>query len=76
MITKREKVIKALNEGNYKEALKIAKGFYRDFTKEEASIIKRAYEMQWNESFYTQLGFNKEEQFEKAVKILKKTYLN
>lgn len=76
MQTKREKVIIALKNEDYIEALKIAKNFVRDFNKEERSIIKRAYEMQWNPAFYEALGFNKEVECNKAVNILKQKYLN
>lgn len=74
LITKREQVITALETGDYKEALKIAKGFNRDLTKDENTIVRRAYEMQWNEGFYTALGFIKEDEYEKAIKILKTVY--
>lgn len=73
--TKREQVINALKANDYIEALKIAKGFHRDLTKEENTIVTRAYEMQWNAKFYEMLGFNKDTEFEKAVGILKRIYL-
>lgn len=76
MQTKREKVIIALKNGDYIEALKIAKSFVKDFNKEERSIIRRAHEMQWNPTFYEALGFNKEVEYNKAVNILKQKYLN
>jgi hypothetical protein len=75
METKRSKVINAINNGDYIGAMKLAKGFTRDFTKEESTTIKRAYEMHWNEGFYKQLGFNKEEEYNKAVEILNNVYI-
>ena len=74
LVTKREQVITALETGDYKEALKIAKNFNRDLTKDENTIVTRAYEMQWNESFYKMLGYKKEEEFDKAITILKDVY--
>ena len=75
METKRSKVIKALERQDYKEALKIAKSFHIELTKEENTIVRRAYEMQWNSQFYEALGFNKDEEFNKAVEILKQIYI-
>lgn len=75
MKTKKQKVIEALMNGDYKEALKIAKTFKIEFNKEQQSIIKRAYEMQWNPKFYESLGYDKEVEFQKAISILKETYL-
>jgi hypothetical protein len=72
--TKKSRVIDALLEGNYIEAMKLAKNFHIELTKDEQTIVKRAYEMTWNPSFYEQLGYNKDEEFEKAVLILKKVY--
>lgn len=72
MKSKKDLVIKLVNEGKYEEALKIAKDFKRDFNKDDSSIIRRAHEMQKNESFYKQLGFCKKDQFKKAVIILNK----
>jgi hypothetical protein len=72
--TKKSKVIEALQNGDYKEALKIAKSFHIELTKEQNTIVTRAYEMQWNPGFYQALGFNKDEEFEKAVAILKEVY--
>jgi len=51
------------------------KGF--KFDDNEVSIITRASEMLINPKFYEQLGFKKEEQFNKAIKIIKgKLYEN
>lgn len=75
MKTKKDQVIELIENGDYVGALRIAKSFNRDFNKEDAAIVRRAHEMQNNSRFYEQLGFNKEEQFEKAVEILNKTYL-
>lgn len=73
-LSKKEQVINALKVKDYKTALKIAKSFTIELTKDENTIVRRAYEMQWNPGFYTALGFNAEDEFEKAVKILEKTY--
>lgn len=59
--------------GNYKSCLKIVKGFDRIFTKDEMKILSRTYEMisNINSSFYQQLGFNKEDQLNKSIQIIK-----
>ncbi|MNB72129.1 hypothetical protein D3C81_519830 [compost metagenome] len=75
LVTKKSKVIEALKNQDYKAAMKIAKAFHIELTKEENTIVRRAYEMTWGSSFYEQLGFNKEEEFNKAVEILKNKYL-
>lgn len=72
--TKKQKVINALRSEDYNEALKIAKSFHIELSKEENTIVRRAYEMQWNPSFYEALGFDSDEEYEKAVKILLKVY--
>ena len=74
--TKREQVIEALINEDYIKAMKLAKHFHRDLTKEQNTIVTRAYEMQWNSTFYEMLGYNKEEEFEKAINILKDIYLS
>ena len=74
MQTKKSKVIEYLRMKNYKEALKIAKSFTIELSKDENTIVRRAYEMQWNPVFYEALGFNKDEEFEKAIIILEKVY--
>lgn len=72
MKSKKDTLITLVNEGKYDEALRIAKDFKRDFSKDDSSVIRRAHEMQKNESFYKQLGFCKKDQFKKAVIILNK----
>jgi hypothetical protein len=72
--TKKSRVVTALESGDYIEALKIAKSFNIELTKEQNTIVRRAYEMQWNEKFYSALGFDKDVEFDKAVKILLEVY--
>jgi len=72
--TKRSKVVEALQQGDYIGAMRIAKAFTIELTKDQNTIVRRAYEMTWNSEFYEQLGFSKEEEFKKAVKILKERY--
>ncbi|MNV36281.1 hypothetical protein D3C71_1277530 [compost metagenome] len=67
--------MEAIKNEDYKTAMKIAKAFYIELTSEENTIVRRAYEMTWNAAFYEQLGFNKDEEFNKAVEILKNKYL-
>lgn len=67
-------VIHALKTENYVEALKIAKTFTIELTKEQNAVVRRAYEMHWNIKFYEALGYNLDEEVEKAVAILKEVY--
>lgn len=72
--TKRSRVVEALQIGDYVEAMKIAKAFHIELSPEENTIVRRAYEMTWNPDFYEQLGYNKDEEFNKAINILKEKY--
>lgn len=72
--TKRSIVVEALINGDYKKALEVAKSFNVELNKEQNTIVRRAYEMTWNPGFYEQLGFNAEEEYQKAVAILKEVY--
>lgn len=67
-------VIHALKTENYIEALKIAKTFTIELTKEQNTVVRRAYEMHWNNRFYEALGYNLNEEVDKAVAILKEVY--
>lgn len=74
MKTKREKVMDAMRIGDWVEACRIAREFRRDFIKEDAKTVCRAFEMTWNATFYEQLGYKAEVEMEKAKDILVATY--
>lgn len=78
METKRDQVIKFLEDGRYDEALRIAKNFTRDFkSKEDQKTVVRAHEIvNFNKvNFYKSLGFNTEKVVGAAIQILVNIYL-
>lgn len=73
METKRSQVISHYLKGELKDALRIAKNFYREFSSEERRILSIAYEcLSGKERFYTQLGENPESVKKSASEILAK----
>lgn len=74
METKRNMVIKHLQNKEYKEAMKIAKGFRIELNKEERDIVTRGYESYTNPRFYISLGQNIEENIRKAIEVLLRIY--
>jgi hypothetical protein len=71
METKKSQLINAFSTGNIKKALKIAKGFTREFTKDQQRSIQIAYEcLTGKESYYQQLGINTNQEKEKAKTLL------
>lgn len=56
MMTAKDKLKQAVKRGDYKTALRIAKGFRIEFTPEEQRTVQIAYEcMAGKESFYRSL---------------------
>lgn len=74
MITKTDQVRELVATKEYKEAIAVAKDFKLGFTKEEAKTLARAHEMTWNSRFYEMLGYNYQEELQKAQDILKRQY--
>lgn len=74
METNREMVIRYLREEKYKEAMKIAKGFKIELTKEQRDIVTRGYESYTNPRFYISLHQNVQENIRKAIEVLKEIY--
>lgn len=66
-MTKQKQAYLHLLSGNYKDALKLFKGFKMGITKDKSSIINRGWGCVTNPSFYTQLGFNVDTCVEEAV---------
>ena len=56
MTKKTDLVRKAIKEGNLKEALKLAKGFRINVTREQRDIMAKAYECIVHPDFYRQIG--------------------
>lgn len=55
-IKKTDIVRQAVKSGDFKQALKLAKGFRINITKEQHDIITRAYECMVHPDFYRQIG--------------------
>ncbi len=74
--TKREDSINFAKNGDWKNSLKLAKGFDNLYNKEEIETISIAYEcLAGKKSFYTMLGINIEETIEKAKDIIRSKYI-
>ena len=56
MVKKTDIVRAAVSAGNFKEALRIAKDFRINITKEQRSTMARAYECIVHPDFYQQIG--------------------
>jgi len=73
--TKTQEAIKLFKDKEYQKSLKIFKTFKINFSKDEQKQIARAFEMiSGNEKFYSQLGFKKQEELDKAIDIIKNKY--
>jgi hypothetical protein len=72
MITKKEKLKSAIEKGDHKEALSIARGFRREFNPDQQRILQIAYEsITGKENFYRSLGIDVEENMKLALELLK-----
>lgn len=60
--------------GDFKAALRIAKGFRLGITPEERSVITRGYECIINPRFYRSIGVDPAAAVEKGVETVKRLY--
>lgn len=74
MIRKSDIVREQVYAGNYKEALRIAKGFRLGITVEERTLMTRAYECIVHPDFYRQIGVDTEAEVSKGIVVLKSKY--
>lgn len=72
--TKTSQMVKYLEEGSYKKALRIAKGFRLGFSKKERVSVMRGYECLVRPKFYKMLGYNTEHEIDRAIYVLKDKY--
>jgi len=70
MERKSDKVRRLVSDGDYKAALRIAKGFRLGITKEQSSAMTLAYECMVHGRFYTQLGYDLKQKIAEGVEIL------
>ena len=76
MIKKSDIVRAAVAAGNYKEALRIAKDFRINITKEQRSTMARAYECIVHPDFYRQLGTDIPAAINEGIALVAKLYGN
>lgn len=74
MVKKSDIVREAVAAGNYKEALKIAKGFRINITPEQRDTMCRAYECIVHPEFYRQLGTDIPAAIQAGVEIITRIY--
>lgn len=71
MIRKTDLAVEFFQQGNVKEALKIAKTFKIGLTYEEHKQIVRGYECMVHGDFYRQIGKNIEDEIEKGIGLFR-----
>ena len=74
MERKSDKVRRMVEEGRYKEALRIAKDFHLGITHEDSDTMKRGYECMVWPDFYRELGKNPSEISQKAIETVQRLY--
>lgn len=74
MISKNQTVRLLCQEGNYKEALKIASKFKHQFDSEQSKQLQIGFECMHFPRFYVQLGYVPETETRKAIQILNDHY--
>lgn len=70
MRKKTQKVKSLVRQAQYKEALRIAKGFRLGITKEQSEAMTRAYECMVHPDFYKSIGKNIQECIDGGVSVL------
>jgi len=75
MERKSDTVKRLVSEGDYKNALRIAKEFRLGITKEDSDTMKRGYEcMATSPSFYKSLGFDVDACVKAGIETLVRLY--
>lgn len=69
-LTKKQRVIALVNDGNFHKAFSIAKNFVREFSKDERRSIQIAYESNVGRAFYESLGIDVDAHILKANSLL------
>lgn len=69
-MTKTEVVADAIKNGDYKKALRVAKGFQIGVTQEQRRDMSVAYECMVYPDFYRQIGISVEAAIDKGIKVL------
>ena len=75
MESKSDRVRRLVAAGQFKEALRIAKGFRRGITKSDSDAMRRGYEcLATSPDFYRSLGVDVEECILKGTEVLVRLY--
>lgn len=75
METKTDKAKRLFLSGKIKDAMRIFKGFNRQFSKEQLRILQISYEsMSGHKSFYKGLGIDTDRYEEESVRIVRERY--
>lgn len=74
MIKKTDLVKQAVKDGDYKQALKIAKGFRLGITKEQSGAMALAYDCMVHPDFYRQLGKDITKAIEDGKNVVRMLY--
>lgn len=74
MIRKSDIVKEAIKDGDFKKALRIAKDFRINTTKEQRNIMVRAYECMIYPEFYKQIGIDISEAIAKGKEVVSCLY--
>jgi len=68
---KAQEVKQLAAEGNYQAALRGAKDFHIGVTKDQRSVMCRAYEAIVHPRFYKQIGIDTEKAIQEGIKVLR-----
>lgn len=74
MVKKSDIVRSAVSRNDFKEALRIAKDFRINITKEQRSTMARAYECMVHDRFYKSLGEDTEARIAEGIELVTKLY--
>ncbi len=74
MQRKSDRVRSLVATGEYRPALRIAKGFRLGISREDSDQMTRGYECMVYPGFYRQLGFDEDEEARKGIEVLVRLY--
>ena len=74
MESKSDKVRRLVAAGQFKDALRIAKGFRLGITKEDSTAMQRGYECLVHPDFYKGLGYNPAQVAQRGVETVSRLF--
>lgn len=69
-MTKTEEVSRAVKNGDYKKALRIAKGFQIGVTQDQRNDMSKAYECMLYPDFYKQIGVQIDVAISRGIEVV------